>query len=146
MTIKVELVDNVQKVKKKINRKRVTCKCGKEMTDSAFLYHKLRCEVCRNDEKSPYPVEKMSSKRTRKVLASKIDHHKLTNDGKWIKKLVYQCKIGEGVKISVPDHKEAQRICQLWRYYVTARKLIAIVKINKTWKGKNVFLSMRQGK
>jgi hypothetical protein len=41
MTIKVELVDNVQKVK----RKRVTCKCGKEMTYSAFEYHKLRCET-----------------------------------------------------------------------------------------------------
>jgi len=66
----------------------------------------------------------------------------LTNDGKWIKKLVYKCKIGEVIKISVPNNDEAQRISQLWRYYVKARKLISIVKVSKTWRGKDVFLSV----
>jgi hypothetical protein len=139
MTIKVELVDNVQKVK----RKRVTCKCGKEMTYSAFEYHKLRCETYKKNGKSSYSAEKISSEEAEKILSSK-EHHKITNDGKWIKRLVYECRVGEVVKISVPDHKESQRICQLWRYYVISRKLLPIVKISKTWRGKDVFLSVKK--
>ena len=147
--MKVELVERVKEVKKvkgAVRHKRVTCKCGKEMTDSAFQYHKLRCESYKENGKTPYPVEKMSSEEAEKILLAKAEHHKLTNDGKWMKKLVYKCKIGEVMKISVPNYKEAQRISQLWKYYVKTRKLVAIVKISKTWKGKDIFLSMIRSK
>ena len=133
MTIKTEFVDNQKKDK-------IKCKCGKEFSrTNGFSYHRLRCEAYKKDGENPYPTEKMSSEEAEKILLTK---HKLTNDGKWMKKLVYKCKIGEVVKISVPDHREAQRICQLWKYYVNVRKLTAVVKISKTWRGKDVFLSL----
>ena len=136
--MKAELVDNT-KTKKQYHRK-MKCKCGKEMTDSAFEYHKLRCEVHKNAGQNPYPVQKMSSEEAERILLAK--NNRVVTNGKWMKKLVYKCKIGEVLKISVPDHREAQRICQLWKYYVKARNLVATVKISKTWKGKDVFLSM----
>lgn len=139
MTIKIELIDNQKQDKKG----KIKCKCGKEFSKTnGFSYHRLRCGAYKKDGGSPYPVEKLSSEEAEKILLSK---HRLTNDGKWMKKLVYKCKIGEVMKISVPDHKEAQRICQLWKYYVKSRKLVATVKITKTWRGKDVFLSVNQG-
>ena len=141
--MKAELVDK----KGEQDSKRIKCKCGREFTKSALEYHKLRCEVHKKASKSPYPVVKMNPEEVEKILSRR--HHgggvnNASTDGKWIKKLVYSCKIGEIIKIPVPDHKEALRIRSLWIYYAKSRN-IGIVSIIKTWKGKDVFLSVNKG-
>jgi len=141
--VKAELVN--KKTEGKGTHKKIKCECGKEMTDSAFEYHRLRCESHKKDNSSPYPVTKMDSEEAEKILSQRCRSRSMgiqSEDGKWIKKLVYSCKIGETLKIPVPDHKEALRIRSLWIYYAKSRRLVGVVSIIKTWKGKDVFLSV----